>query len=109
MTISEHLIENAITRIEYGSEEFMQDPLLIEQSKEVGISMTDLWYITQYIRYVYRPDIECKTRDKCCTELVEKIKENLNHWEDCITHKVTEYTIRPKQLNKILKHYLMGE
>lgn len=86
MTISEHLIENAITRIEYGSEEFMQDPLLIEQSKEVGISMTDLWYITQYIRYVYRPDIECKTRDRCeltkKDEIIKRLKQRIKELED---------------------------
>lgn len=108
MTISEHLIENAITRIESGcgSIEFMKDSILIEQAKEVGISMQDLWGMAQYIKYTYKPSIEHETKDKCCTELVERIKENLNY---CITHKVTEYTIRPKQLKKILKHYLMGE
>lgn len=68
MTISEHLIENALVQIEKNSynsyEEFMTSELLQKQSKKVGISMTDLWYMAQYVYYTYRPSVEYKVKEK---------------------------------------------
>lgn len=70
MTISEHLIENAIERLEmgYDYDDFMASKLLKEQAKQVGISMTDLWYMAQYIYYTYIPIIEGQIKE----EMVKK-------------------------------------
>lgn len=66
MTISEHLIENAIERLEmgYDYEDFMSAMVLKEQADKVGISLTDLWYMAQYVYYVYKPHIESEIKER---------------------------------------------
>lgn len=68
MTTSEHLIENALCQIGKTSndsyEDFMSNKLLQKQAEKVGISMTDLWYITQYVYYTYKPLIEYAVKAK---------------------------------------------
>lgn len=66
MTISEHLIENAIERLEmgYDYDDFMSAKILKEQARQVGISLTDLWYMAQYIYYVYKPHIESEIKER---------------------------------------------
>lgn len=79
MTISEHLIENALCQIEKTSyntyEDFMSNKLLKKQAEKVGISMTDLWYIAQYVYYTYRPEVEYKVKEKYGFD-IDEIGEN---------------------------------
>ena len=66
MTISEHLIENALNRIEsgYGYDDFVSTTILKEQAKQIGISLIDLWYMAQYIYYTYKPHIESEIKER---------------------------------------------
>lgn len=82
MTISEHLIENALCFFERNKhlkseilcENFLIDELLNEQAKEIGISMLDLWYVTQYIDCTYRPHIENKVKARYGYD-IDEVKE----------------------------------
>ena len=78
MTISEHLIENAIERLEmgYDYDDFMSAKILKEQARQVGISLTDLWYMAQYIYYVYKPHIESKIKERYGYDIDEEELEN---------------------------------
>ena len=79
MTTSEHLIENAICQIEKSSydayEDFMANKLLQKQAEKVGISMTDLWYITQYVCYTYKPLVEYAVKAKYGFD-IDEVGEN---------------------------------
>lgn len=66
MTIAEHLIENAIYEYERNKDynNFMKNKTLIEQSDKIGITMSALWEMVQYIFYNYKPNIIQETKEK---------------------------------------------
>lgn len=78
MEISEHLIENALDRIASGCgyDCFMETTILKEQAKQVGISLTDLWYMTQYIYYTYKPHIEMEIKERYGYDIDEEELKN---------------------------------
>ena len=80
MTTSEHLIENAIGFLEEHKENcyenFMENKLIQEQAKFVGISMRDIWLIAQYVCCVYKPFIRMQVED----EMVERYGYGVEAW-----------------------------
>ena len=67
MSIAEHLIENALCSMEKENtnyEDFSNDKILQEQSKELNIDLYTLWQMCNYILYTYKPSLCEKLEDK---------------------------------------------
>ena len=81
MKVSEHLIEAALSfyeeqdelGVENIYEVFVENKVLKALAEQVGIKLTDLWFITQYIECTYKKDFIDRI-----TELEEQI-EYLEH------------------------------
>lgn len=79
MSTSEHLIENAIGFIEEHKENcyenFMENKLIQEQAKFVGISMRDIWLMAQYVYYTYIPYIRRKVENEIIKRYGYEVEE----------------------------------
>ena len=82
MSIAEHLIENAIYewKRNHDFEKFMNSGILLEQCKEVGISIKDLWQMTQYIFDNYTPDIQQEVANKIIADYGYNIYKEDEEW-----------------------------